>query len=75
MSATVVFDSYWRFAAERQRVYERRLNGDPQPWTDDPTLSAHKFTNVFRACDRVPKKSSSESCSSSFSIRFRLGKS
>ncbi len=53
MSATVVFDSYWRFAAERQRVYERRLNGDPQPWTDDPTLSAHKFTNVFRACDRV----------------------
>jgi hypothetical protein len=50
---TVVFESYWRFAAERQRVFEKRLAGDPQPWTDDPTLSAHKFTNPFRAADRT----------------------
>jgi len=50
---TIVFESYWRFAAERQRVYERRLNGDLPPWTVDPVLAEHKFTNVFRACDRV----------------------
>jgi len=50
---TKVFESYWRFAAERQRVFEKRLAGDPQPWTNDPILNAHKFTNVFRAADRV----------------------
>jgi hypothetical protein len=50
---TVVFETYWEFAAERQRIFEKRLAGDPQPWTTDPILSAHKFTNAFRACDRV----------------------
>ena len=50
---TVVFDTYWRFAAERQAVYERRLAGQLAPWTDDPVLSRHRFTNCFRAADRV----------------------
>jgi alpha-glutamyl/putrescinyl thymine pyrophosphorylase clade 1 len=50
---TAVFESYWKFAVERQRVFEKRLAGDPQPWTNDPILNAHKFTNVFRAADRV----------------------
>jgi alpha-glutamyl/putrescinyl thymine pyrophosphorylase clade 1 len=53
MSATIVFDSYWRFAAERQRVYEKRLRGESQPWTADPILRQYKFTNPFRATDRV----------------------
>ena len=53
MSATIVFDSYWKFAAERQRIYEKRLKGESQPWTADPILQAHKFTNVFRAADRT----------------------
>jgi alpha-glutamyl/putrescinyl thymine pyrophosphorylase clade 1 len=53
LNPTVVFDSYWKFAAERYRIYQRRLGGEPGPWTDDPILSAYKFTNVFRACDRV----------------------
>jgi hypothetical protein len=48
-----VFESYWRFAAERHRMYERRLVGLPAPWTSDPVLSAYRFTNVFRAADRV----------------------
>jgi len=38
---------------ERQRIYYKRLNGDPPPWTNDPILANHKFTNVFRAADRV----------------------
>ena len=50
---TVVFETYWRFAAERHRIYEKRLAGERQPWTDDPVLQKHKFTNTFRACDRV----------------------
>jgi len=48
-----VFESYWRFAAERHRVYERRLVGLPAPWTSDPVLAAYRFTNVFRVADRV----------------------
>ena len=53
ISVTPVFDSYWRFAAERQNVFHRRLNGMPAPWTADPVVSAHKFTNAYRASDRV----------------------
>jgi len=47
------FDSYLRFAAERMRVFHRRAAGMPGPWTDDPVLARHKFTNVYRAADRV----------------------
>lgn len=50
---TVVFDSYWRFAAERQRVFFARLEGKPAPWSDDPILNEYKFTNAYRASDRV----------------------
>ena len=50
---TPVFDTYWRFAAERQRIFHRRVRGEPPPWTDDAVLSAHRFTNAYRAADRV----------------------
>ncbi|MBJ7376364.1 nucleotide kinase domain-containing protein [Sphingobium sp.] len=50
---TAVFDSYWRFAAERQAIFFRRLAGAPGPWTDDPILARHRFTNAYRAADRV----------------------
>lgn len=48
-----VFDTYWRFASRRQSLYEARLNGGRPPWTTDPVLSAHRFTNCYRAADRV----------------------
>lgn len=50
---SVVYDTYWRFAAERQEVFFRRLAGDPAPWTTDPILAEYKFTNAYRASDRV----------------------
>jgi hypothetical protein len=50
---TKVFSTYWRFAEERQHVFFRRLRGDPGPWTDDPIIRRHKFTNAYRASDRV----------------------
>lgn len=50
---TPVYDLYWRFAAERQAIYFRRLEGRPPPWTDDPILANYKFTNAYRAADRV----------------------
>ena len=50
---TVVYDTYWRFAAERQEVFFRKLEGHPSPWTDDSILAKYKFTNAYRASDRV----------------------
>jgi len=53
LEPTPVFDTYWLFAAERQAIYEARLSGQPGPWTTDPVLLRHRFTNCFRAADRV----------------------
>jgi alpha-glutamyl/putrescinyl thymine pyrophosphorylase clade 1 len=50
---TKVFDTYWRFAAARQQVYQARLRGDASPWTADPIMASHRFTNCYRAADRV----------------------
>jgi hypothetical protein len=38
LKPTVVYDTYWRFAAERQRIFFRRLQKMSPPWTDDPVL-------------------------------------
>jgi hypothetical protein len=48
-----VLASYWKLAAERQRVYHARLVGEPEPWTDDEIVSRYRFTNAYRAADRV----------------------
>lgn len=50
---TPVYDSYWRFAALRQDVFFNRLKGCPWPWTSEPVLQKYRFTNVYRASDRV----------------------
>ncbi|SRR5579862_4812441 len=50
---TRVFDTYWRFATERQRIFHARAAGQKGPWTDDPVLIQHKFTNAYRASDRT----------------------
>ena len=48
-----VIDAYWRLAAERQKVFFRRLEGQAPPWTEDPILTEYKFCNAYRASDRV----------------------
>ena len=53
VKATTVFDTYRRFAARRQTVFMRRVLGDSPPWTTDPVITAHRFTNAYRASDRV----------------------
>ncbi len=53
MVPSVVLDSYWRFASERQAILSRRLAGEPGPWTSDPILHAYRFTNAYRVADRV----------------------
>lgn len=53
LEVTPVFDAYWQFAAERQEIYFRRIEGRLGPWTDDPILKQFRFTNAYRAADRV----------------------
>ena len=50
---TRVFDTYWRFAAARQELFMKRVGGAAPPWTTDPVLAEHRFTNPYRASDRV----------------------
>lgn len=50
---TEVFLTYWRFAVERQNILIRRQTDSAGPWTADPILRAHRFTNAYRAEDRV----------------------
>jgi hypothetical protein len=50
---TVAFDSYWRFADLRQRAFFSRFNNESAPWSSDPILNEYKFTNAYRASDRV----------------------
>ena len=53
LEKTKIFDEYWKFAFERQEIFMKRFNQEPQPWTNNPILSKYKFTNVYRASDRV----------------------
>ena len=48
-----VYAAFWRYAAERQRIFHRRLRGEAAPWTTDSILETYKFCNVYRATDRV----------------------
>ncbi len=50
---TPVYDVYWRFAAERQNIFFNRLLRKESPWTKDPIMGKYKFTNTYRALDRV----------------------
>ncbi|WP_237757819.1 nucleotide kinase domain-containing protein [Anaeromyxobacter sp. PSR-1] len=50
---TIVFDTYWAFASERQRVFFNRVEGHPLPWSGDPIVQQFKFTNAYRASDRT----------------------
>jgi hypothetical protein len=50
--STPVFDTYWRFAAQRQEIFRQRLLGEP--WAPrDPILQRFRFTNAYRASDRT----------------------
>ena len=53
LQVTRAFWSYWHLAAERQAMFMKRVTGAPAPWTADPILRAHRFTNAYRASDRV----------------------
>lgn len=53
MKTTEIYDIYWHFAAERQRIFYNRLSGQHNNITEDPILKTYRFTNAYRASDRV----------------------
>jgi 5-hmdU DNA kinase, helical domain len=53
LAVTPVFHAYWRFAAERQNIFFRRLQQRTADLTIDPVLERFRFTNAYRASDRV----------------------
>ena len=46
------FKYYSYFIQERMNIFWRKYN-DADLLTKDPILQTYKFTNVYRACDRV----------------------
>lgn len=53
LKPTIVYDTYWKFAVERQNIFFLRQKQERSPWTSDPILTTYKFTNAYRASDRV----------------------
>ena len=47
------FRHYFGFMEERMNIFWRRYHGQSMPYTSDKILRNHKFTNVYRATDRV----------------------
>ena len=47
LSDTEVFETYWRFASERHAILERRLRGEPPPWTEDPIYRSTSLLTLF----------------------------
>lgn len=53
LATSPVYDLYWRFATARQAIFFGRLEGAAAPWTSDEILQTYRFTNAYRASDRV----------------------
>jgi hypothetical protein len=51
--ATPTYNTYWVFACARQDVFFKKVAGERPPWTNDSILLRHRFTNAYRAADRV----------------------
>ena len=49
----VINPAVLHFAFQRQEIYLHKLAGDPVPELNDPILRGCRFTNVYRAADRV----------------------
>lgn len=45
------FLDFWGFINERHRIFLKKEQGFPKPWTPDPILQKWRFCNVFRNLD------------------------
>lgn len=53
LQPTPVFQCYWEFASKRQQIFWDRIHGRHLANCSDPILSQYRFTNAYRASDRV----------------------
>ena len=53
LKKTIIYDEYWKFAYERQNIFFKKIRDSVGLLTEDPILKLYKFTNVYRASDRV----------------------
>lgn len=75
---TDICDEYWRFAYLRQLTFLRN-HAQSVPFNPDAIIESYKFTNCYRACDRVSQFlisniSNSESCPENIFFRTVLFK-
>lgn len=47
------FQYFFFFMQERMNIFWKKYYQEPFPWTQSLVLREYKFTNVYRACDRV----------------------
>lgn len=47
---------FWYWINERHKIYLKRKQHKPEPWTRDLILQKYKFTNPFRQLDRVTQE-------------------
>lgn len=48
-----IYDLYFKFACERQKIFFKKFEGYSKTYTKDPILKEYKFCNAYRASDRV----------------------
>lgn len=53
LEITPVFQCYWEFAAKRQQIFRDRIHDRKFNESNDRILAHYKFTNAYRASDRV----------------------
>ena len=53
IETTEVYDTYWKFAALRQDAFFNKIENKSYPWSNDSIINTYRFTNAYRAADRV----------------------
>lgn len=54
LKQTEAYKYYWKFTTERQNIFFNRVSSFKEKYlTDDKILQEYKFTNAYRASDRV----------------------
>lgn len=53
IKTTEVYDTYWKFAALRQEAFFKKIENKGYPWSKDSIINTYRFTNAYRAADRV----------------------
>ncbi|KAJ3986947.1 hypothetical protein F5890DRAFT_1500691 [Lentinula detonsa] len=53
LKPTIVFDTFWRWCAERKSIDDRRRAGEPFPWTEDEIMKTKFFCNTYRVLDKT----------------------